>query len=208
VVAQKLFKRCQQEHYAQQSPEDERPKALDSESGRRLGSGTLGLNSGVDSLTRRQLSEDGSSVSSLLDGSWRGQTRAGNAGISSLNNAAHHQHKPQLNPQIAQKESQDWTLRRPVEMDGKPVGSSQSPTVPRALSPKAKFSKPLLDQSDMANRGTKIRQAPSTEETKPAGSKANSAVVRNRVDFFHSVLAVGSAMAAGALREGSRGGGT
>jgi len=70
VVAQQLFMRCRQEHQAQQSPEDERTTPPDSQSGQCLG---LRIGS-VDTLSRRQPSEDGSSVSSLCDGSWHGQT--------------------------------------------------------------------------------------------------------------------------------------
>jgi len=125
-------------------------------------------------------------VSLLLDSSRRGQTRAGNSRTSLSNNAVQHQQQQQqqqhqqqhpqqhllLNPQLAQKESQDWTMRGPVEMDGnihRPVGSNQSPTlVPRTLSPTVH--KSLLDQSDMASRGTNIRLPSATEETKPVGS--------------------------------------
>jgi len=207
AVAQKLFTRCQQEHQAQQSPEDERPKALGSESGRCFGgsAGAIGQNTGsVDITSRRHLGEDEGSVSLLLGSSWGGQARAGNSRMNLLSK------HPQQNPQLAQG-SQDWTIRRPVEMDGnihRPVGSNQSPTVvPRTLSPKAH--KPLLDQSAMANRGTNIRLPSATEETKPVGSEANSPI-RSRLDFFHSALAVGSAMASSALapRDVSRGTGT
>jgi len=122
VVAHQLFTRCQREHQAQQSPEEERPKALDSESGRRVGPGT-------ESLARRQPSEDGGSVSSIFDGAWRGQVRTGATRMhsSSTNAAQNQQPQPQ---QQQQQQTQQHQHQQPWPAQLSPTAAWGSSTPP------------------------------------------------------------------------------